>query len=155
MHPSNTHPLILFDGVCNLCQRSVQLVIRNDRDSKFRFASLQSEAAAEILQRFDYRHAELSSVLLILDGRLYRKSRAALHIARRMDGLWPLFFYLLFWIPPFVADPIYDFIGNRRYKWFGMKETCWVPDAELSARFLDDGIVERPPTDEAERSRLG
>lgn len=143
LNPDSDHPLILFDGVCNLCQRSVQLVIRNDRDAQFRFASLQSDAAAEILEDYDDRHAELSSVLLVLDGRIYRKSRAALQIARRMDGAWPLFFYLFCWIPPFLADPIYDFIGNRRYKWFGKKESCWIPDADLSERFLDRGLLAR------------
>ena len=132
-------PVILFDGVCNLCTRSVQLVIRNDRDGLFRFASLQSDVAHELLRRFDYSHEALSSVLLILDGKLYRKSRAALEIARRMDKLWPAIYYLLIWIPRFIADPVYDFVGNRRYKWFGRKESCWVPDDELLDRFLPGG----------------
>ena len=133
-------PLILFDGVCNLCERSVQLVIRNDREGVFRFASLQSEAAQQILERFEYEHDGLSSVLLIADGELCRKSRAALRIARRMDGLWPLFYYAFAWVPAMIADPVYDFIGNRRYRWFGKKEACWVPDASLRSRFLDNGI---------------
>ena len=130
--------LILFDGVCNLCQSSVQLVIRNDRAGKFRFASLQSQAAGSILREHHYANDELSSVLLIEQGCLYRKSRAALRISRQMDGPWPLLFYLFYWIPPFLADPVYDFIGRRRYRWFGKKESCWVPDATLRARFLED-----------------
>ena len=134
------HPVILFDGVCNLCARSVNLVIRKDRDGLFRFASMQSDAARELLREFDYSHDELSSVLLILDGRLYRKSRAALNIAKRMDGLWPAIYYLFIWIPSFITDPVYGFIGNRRYKWFGKKERCWVPDDELLGRFLPGGI---------------
>lgn len=132
-------PVILFDGVCNLCQRSVQLVIRNDRNARFRFASLQSGIATRFLRENDYRHDELSSVLLVNDGRIYRKSRAALHIARLMDAPWPLFYWLFFWLPAFIADPLYDFIGKRRYRWFGKKESCWIPDESLAARFLDEG----------------
>ena len=136
------HPVILFDGVCNLCARSVQLVIRNDRDSLFRFASLQSDVAQDLLQEFEFQHNGLSSMLLIMDGRLYRKSRAALTIARHMDKLWPSLYYLLVWIPRFITDPVYDFIGSRRYRWFGKKESCWIPDDKLLARFLPGGIPE-------------
>lgn len=131
------NPVILFDGVCNLCERFVQFVIRNDRDGLFRFASLQSDYAQILLGQFDYQHDDLSSVLLIADGELHRKSRAALRIARRMDGPWPLVYYLFVLVPPFIADPVYDFIGSRRYRWFGKKETCWVPDDDLRKRFLD------------------
>lgn len=135
---SSDNRLILFDGVCNLCQRSVQLVIRNDSKRRFRFASLQSQAAAEILRQHRYHEADLSSVLLIEDGRLYRKSRAALRIARQMEGLWPTLYYLFAWVPRLIADPVYDFIGARRYRWFGMKAACWIPDKSLKDRFLED-----------------
>lgn len=132
-------PVILFDGVCNLCEWSVQLVIRNDRKRLFRFASLQSEYAQRLLGQYDYQYDELSSVLLVTEGVVYRKSRAALQIARRMDGAWPLFYYLFFLVPATVADLVYDFIGNRRYRWFGKKQACWVPDEDLRSRFLDGG----------------
>ena len=130
--------MILFDGVCNLCERTVQVVIRNDRKRLFRFASLQSGFAQRLLEQYGYRHDELSSVLLITDGVVYRKSRAALQIARRMDRAWPLFYYLFFLVPAPIADIVYDFVGNRRYRWFGKKEACWVPDEDLRSRFLDD-----------------
>lgn len=133
------NPVILFDGVCNLCERSVQLVIRNDRERLFRFASLQSEYAQRLLEQYDHQHDELSSVLLVTDGVVYRKSRAALQIARRMDRAWPLFYYLFFLVPAPLANIVYDFIGNRRYRWFGKKEACWVPDEDLRSRFLDGG----------------
>lgn len=130
--------VVLFDGVCNLCERSVQLVIRNDRAGRFRFASLQSDVAVRLLAKFGDDSEALSSVVLIEEGRLFRKSRAALRIARHMDAAWPALFYCFYWIPPFIADRIYDFIGNRRYRWFGKKTTCWVPSEPLRERFLDD-----------------
>lgn len=136
-------PLILFDGVCNLCTRSVQFVIRRDADARFRFASLQSNVAQSLLDELGYDHDDLSSVLLIVGGRLYRKSRAALQIARRLDGPWPVFYYLFFWVPAFLADWIYTFIGNRRYRWFGMTDECWIPDPELASRFIDQDEVPR------------
>ena len=138
------NPVILFDGVCNLCERSVQFVIRNDRDARFRFAALQSRAAARILEDLGYRHESLSSVLLVENGAIRRKSRAALHIMRRLDGPWPLLFYLLAWVPTVVADPVYDFVGNRRYRWFGQKQSCWLPDPDLRRRFLADGVDAGP-----------
>lgn len=134
---TDSRPLILFDGVCNLCQRSVQFVIRNDTGGIFRFASLQSEAAMLVLERLEYSDDRLDSVLLIVDGRLYAKSRAALQIAKRLDGPWRTFYYLFFWIPAFLADWVYTFIGNRRYRWFGRKEECWIPDRDLLDRFID------------------
>ena len=137
MAMKSENPVILFDGVCNLCEWSVQLVIRNDRKSLFRFASLQSDYAQRLLGQHDYPHDELSSVLLVAEGVVYRKSRAALQIARRMDGVWPLFYYLFFLVPAALADLVYDFVGNRRYRWFGKKQVCWVPDEDLRSRFLD------------------
>jgi predicted DCC family thiol-disulfide oxidoreductase YuxK len=134
---TDSRPLILFDGVCNLCQRSVQFVIRNDSGGVFRFTSLQSDTAMLVLERLEYPGDRLDSVLLIVDGHLYAKSRAALQIAKRLDGLWPTFYYLFFWVPALLADWVYTFIGNRRYRWFGRKEECWIPDRDLSDRFID------------------
>lgn len=135
-------PLILFDGVCNLCQSSVQFVIRNDSRERFHFAALQSAVAASLLREHSYAHDELSSMLVVIDGVLYRESRAALEIAKRLDWPWPLCYYLAFWVPAFIADSIYRFVGKRRYRWFGKKEACWIPDPGLAARFVDQ---EQPP----------
>lgn len=142
MDAANRRPVVLFDGVCNLCESSVLFIIRRDRDAHFRFAQLQSAAGQEIMARHAYSDKELASVLLVADGKLYRKSRAALRIAKQLDGAWPLFYYLFFWVPPFVADVVYDFIGKRRYKWFGMKAECWLPDDNLRDRFIDDTAVQ-------------
>ena len=131
------HPIILFDGVCNLCAKSVQVVIRNDRTGVFRVAALQSTAGHALLRAAHYEHGALTSVLLLIDGRLYRKSEAALQICRRLDGAWPTIYYLFVWMPKRLADRIYDYIGARRYRWFGKKDVCWIPTAELATRFID------------------
>jgi predicted DCC family thiol-disulfide oxidoreductase YuxK len=131
-------PLILFDGICNLCESTVRFIIGRDKKARFRFAALQSAAARQWLSDHRYADDELSSVLLIVDGKLYGKSRAGLQIAKRLDGAWPLLYYLFFWVPQFVANPIYDFIGSRRYKWFGQKDACWIPTEDLRRRFVDD-----------------
>jgi predicted DCC family thiol-disulfide oxidoreductase YuxK len=99
---------------------------------------LQSTTAQKILADFEYEGGELGSVLLVSDGRIYSKSRAALRIARQLDSAWPLFYYFFFWVPPFIADLVYKFIGNHRYKWFGKKDVCWIPDDKLRQRFIDD-----------------
>lgn len=126
------HPVILFDGVCNLCTGSVQFVIERDSRMLFRFASLQSPSAERILGRRD----ALESMVLYQNGEVYRKSGAALRVARRLDGLWPLLAVLLI-IPRPLRDAAYDWIGRRRYRLFGRRDTCWVPRPELAERFLD------------------
>jgi predicted DCC family thiol-disulfide oxidoreductase YuxK len=125
-------PVILFDGVCNLCTGSVQFVIERDSRKRFRFASLQSPTAQRLLGRRD----DLESMVLVECGKTYRKSTAALLIARRLDGAWPLLAAFLV-IPRFLRDAVYDWIGRRRYRMFGRRDTCWVPRPELTERFLD------------------
>lgn len=125
-------PIILFDGVCNLCTGSVRFVIARDKRKQFRFASLQSPVAEKLLGRRD----QLESMVLVVGGRTYRKSTAALLIARRLDGLWPLLAVFLV-IPRFLRDAVYDWIGTRRYRMFGKRELCWTPQPELADRFLD------------------
>ena len=138
MESESRHPLILFDGICNLCESSVQFVIRHDKNARYRFASLQSDAAQRVLKEYIYDDEELGSVLLVADGRIYQKSRAALRIAKYLDGAWPIMYYLFAWIPTGLADVVYDFIGDRRYQWFGKKDECWLPDEQLRKRFIED-----------------
>lgn len=130
--------VILFDGVCNLCQSSVQFVIARDPGRRFRFASLQSEIGRRLLAAHDVTIPDLSSVILIADGRVHTKSSAALRVCRRLSGAWPLMAVFLA-LPAFIRNAVYDFVGNRRYRWFGKKDVCWVPTADLSDRFLDQG----------------
>jgi predicted DCC family thiol-disulfide oxidoreductase YuxK len=125
-------PVILFDGVCNLCTGSVRFVIARDARARFRFASLQSAVARKLLGERD----QLESVVLVEGGKVYRKSTAALRVARRLDGAWPLLAALLV-IPRPLRDAVYDWIGRRRYRWFGRTDACWTPQPGLAERFLD------------------
>lgn len=128
--------LILFDGVCNLCNASVNFVIDRDRKAKFSFASLQSEVGETLLRLNGGNHRELESVMLWKGGMLYKKSRAALEIARQLDGLWPaLYFFRLF--PSFLRDIVYDLVAANRYRWFGKKNECRLPEPGVRQRFVE------------------
>ena len=129
-------PVILFDGVCNLCAGSVRFVIERDTRKQFRFASLQSPVAEKLLGPQRNEADRLESVVLVVGARIYRKSSAALLIVRRLDGLWPLLSVLLA-IPRPLRDAVYDWIGRRRYRMFGKRAACWKPQPELADRFLD------------------
>jgi predicted DCC family thiol-disulfide oxidoreductase YuxK len=133
---SSSEPsLILFDGVCNLCSGVVRFVIARDPDSRFRFAPLQSDAAAVRLQPFAGVMANLDSIALVEGDRLFTRSAAALRIARGLRYPWPLA-YVFIAVPGPLRDGVYDFIARRRYRWYGRRETCWMPTPELRARFL-------------------
>ena len=131
---TGNEPLILFDGVCNLCSASVQFIIKHDRDALFRFAALQSPLGVEITSTSG--DTQLDSVLLYHDNQIYRKSSAALHTLKLLGGIWAAT-YVFIIIPAPIRDSIYDFIGKRRYRWFGKKDQCWLPDESLKKRFLD------------------
>lgn len=126
---------VLFDGVCNLCNSTVQFIIRNDRRGRFRFAALQSEAGRQLLQQYQLPEKALNTVVLIAEGRAYTRSGAALEIARRLDGAWPLCYAAII-MPRFFRDAVYNFIARNRYRWFGKQEACWMPAPELKQRFL-------------------
>lgn len=132
---STRPPTILFDGVCNLCNGSVQFILRRDPQARFRFASLQSEAGRRLVTEQGLDPEVLNSVILIEDGRVYRESTAALRIARHMSGAWKLLRVLVL-IPRPIRDAVYRLIARNRYRWFGKSETCWLPTPELRARFL-------------------
>ena len=129
-------PVVLFDGVCNLCSSSVIFIIKRDRGSKIKFASLQSEFGQEQMKRFKLPASLLNSVLLIKNGKLYQRSNAALEIVSVLDGLWPLFFIFKI-VPRFFRDLIYDWIAKNRYRWFGKKEECMIPTPEMRERFMN------------------
>jgi predicted DCC family thiol-disulfide oxidoreductase YuxK len=130
------HPVIFFDGFCNLCNGSVQFVIKRDSDQIFRFASLQSNLAKEQLTLFNISPNALESFILVENNKVYQRSTAALRVARRLNGLWPLLYAFII-VPPFIRNAVYNYIAKNRYKWFGKQESCWVPTPELKSKFLD------------------
>lgn len=127
-------PVILFDGVCNLCNSSVQWIIRRDSRARFRFASLQSDYARNLplLQGMLLP----DSLVLIVGEKVYVKSAAALRIAGLLGFPWLLLKSGLI-IPRFIRDAVYDFIARNRYRWFGKQEFCMMPSPELKSRFID------------------
>lgn len=131
------HPVILFDGVCNLCNSSVQKVIKHDPERKFRYTSLQGQLGQEVLQHFYLPATQFNSFLLLQNGKLFTKSTAALKVMKQMSGGWKWLYYPLMIIPPFIRNFFYDIIARNRYKWFGKQEACWLPTPELKALFYD------------------
>ncbi len=128
--------IILFDGVCNLCNGAVQFIIRRDPHHKFRFASLQSAAGQELLLSHGVDATSLYSILVIDSGVLYQRSDAALRIARYLSGLWPVLTIFRI-LPRVIRDAVYNGVAANRYKWFGKREACMIPTPDLKARFLE------------------
>lgn len=135
MNKQSTHSIILFDGVCNLCNGAVNFVIKRDSGNVFKFAPLQEKQGALLLKTHAIDIQKLESIVLIENEKVYIKSSAALRITKKLSGLWPLFFVLLI-IPSFIRDGIYDIIAKNRYKWFGKKEQCMIPTPGLKEKFL-------------------
>jgi predicted DCC family thiol-disulfide oxidoreductase YuxK len=130
------HPIILFDGVCNLCAGSVQFIIKRDNNKYFRFASLQSDFAKIILQPSQLSENNFSSIILWEDGKIYTQSAAALRITKHLSGGWKLLFALII-IPAFIRNYMYSIIARHRYRWFGKKEKCWIPNDEWKDLFIE------------------
>ncbi|MEO8934065.1 MAG: DCC1-like thiol-disulfide oxidoreductase family protein [Xanthomarina sp.] len=129
--------LILFDGVCNLCNTSVQYVIKNDKNNIFMFAPLQGETAKKILEKNNMDSSKLDSIILYSNKqKLYFKSTAALKIANRLK--FPINLLSVFLITPvFIRNLIYNHIAKNRYKWYGKQNECMIPSQDLKAKFLD------------------
>ncbi|KRF01104.1 hypothetical protein ASG89_26225 [Paenibacillus sp. Soil766] len=137
MSHQNDHPsIILFDGVCLLCSSSVQFILRNDPKGVFHFASLQSEFGHKLLAQHKLPVDQLSTIVLIEGDRAHTRTTAALRIARRLRGAWPLT-YAAIVIPAPIRNLGYNFIACNRYRWFGKSEQCMLPRPEHRARFLD------------------
>jgi predicted DCC family thiol-disulfide oxidoreductase YuxK len=132
---ASSPPLILFDGVCNLCAWAVQFIIKRDPDAVFRFASLQSEMGRHLLAKHGIDPAQTDSFVLIEDDVAYTESTAALRVARHLKGAWPLCYSGIL-LPRLLRDPVYRFIARHRYRWFGKEESCMIPTPELRARFV-------------------
>lgn len=128
--------IILFDGLCNLCEASVQFVIKYDKDDVFRFVSLQSELGQKIITHIGINAKNIDSVVLYQPGvAYYYKSNAALQIVRSLGGVFHLGTVFRI-IPTGFRNFIYDYVARNRYRWYGKKEVCLTPTAALEARFL-------------------
>jgi predicted DCC family thiol-disulfide oxidoreductase YuxK len=131
----NNKSLILFDGVCNLCNSSVQFILLRDKKDRFRFASLQSDYGQSILKQYNLPTDKFNSLALVENGKIYQKSTGALRIARNLKGLWPMLYGFII-VPPFIRNLVYDIIAKNRYRWFGKKEECMLPRPEWKQKFL-------------------
>jgi len=128
--------IVLFDGVCNLCNKTVRFIIRRDPKAKFRFASVQSESGQLLLKQLSLPIDRYDSIVYICDDKFYLKSTAVLTILSKLGSGWQLLSFLIIF-PLFLRDKVYDFIAKWRYKWFGHLESCIVPAPENSDRFLE------------------
>ncbi len=131
-----TSKIILFDGVCNLCNSSVQKVIKNDSKNVFKFASLQSGFGQRFLNENQLNSEEFDSIILIDGNQFYTSSDAALRIGKELKGIYKISSFLL-WIPKFIRDGVYRIISKNRYRWFGKQNTCWIPTKELQDKFIE------------------
>lgn len=133
---SDTRPVVLFDGVCNLCNSFVNFVMERD-DGEFRFGSIQSDAGAEMMRDAGLSPEALETFVVVADDgdEVYTKSTAALYVLRRL-GLPYSLLYVFVAVPSFLRDPFYDFVASRRYSWFGKRDECRVPDEETKNRFI-------------------
>lgn len=127
--------IVLFDGVCNLCNSLVQFIIQHDPVEKFKFASLQSEAGQHLLQEHGITQTGTDSLVLIRNNKAYTMSSAALYISRELTGLWKLCFIFII-VPKSMRDRVYNFVARNRYRWFGKRDACMLPTPELKKRFL-------------------
>lgn len=147
MSATRVHRIVAFDGLCNLCNSTVNWIIDHDPKQQFKFIALQDiarlktgnteqqEAYALLKNELIDASSVLSSVLLIENGQLYKKSTAVLRICRQLSGLYPvLHTYII--IPRALRDLVYDLIAHNRYKWFGKREQCRVPSPDVKQRFL-------------------
>ena len=132
----NSNRIVYFDGVCNLCESSVQFIIRKNKKKNIQFASLQGSHGQAFLKENNFDTSEFSSLVYVENGKIYTKSSGALRITKQLKGLWPMIICFLI-IPKFIRDGVYTYVAKNRYKWYGKKTSCWLPTPELKKRFLD------------------
>lgn len=132
----NNSCILLFDGVCNLCNNFVRFVVERDSKRKFKFASLQSESGQTILKKFGLPTNGFDSFVFINKGKIFLRSSAGLNVFKELGGIWKLFYVFIF-VPQFLRDPIYGVIAKNRYKIFGKRNTCMTPTSDIKQIFLE------------------
>jgi predicted DCC family thiol-disulfide oxidoreductase YuxK len=135
---SSDGPILVFDGVCVLCSRSVHFVLRHDRGKRFRFATTQSPTGMRLMFERGLDPAKPASVLLIDADRAYTESAAMIRVLHSFGGAWPLLAGALWIVPKPLRDAGYRAVAKRRYRWFGQRETCYLPDPSEAIRFLQN-----------------
>jgi predicted DCC family thiol-disulfide oxidoreductase YuxK len=128
--------IIIFDGICNLCNRLVDFIIRKDKKNRFVFAANQSESGKKILAQYNLDFSIVDTIYLIENNQVYSRSTAVLKIIKQLSFPWN-WLYIFIIIPRFIREPIYRLIARNRYRWFGIRTSCRVPTAEERDRFLD------------------
>ena len=130
------HNILLFDGVCNLCNGFVQFVIKRDKNDKIKFASLQSEIGQKLLLQHQLPLNQFQSFVYIKNNKFILKSTAALTLMKDIGGIWQLFYAFII-VPKCIRDYVYSFVAKNRYKWFGKQNACMIPTKELMNKFLN------------------
>ncbi|MBR0345820.1 MAG: thiol-disulfide oxidoreductase DCC family protein [Rudaea sp.] len=133
---SSDNPVLVFDGVCVLCNRSVQFVLRHDRARRFRFATNESASGRALMIRHGLDPAAPVSVLLVEDGRAHVESAAVVRVLAGFGGGWRIAAATLHLVPTAIRDHAYRYVARHRYRWFGRREVCWLPDPRDAGRFL-------------------
>lgn len=128
--------IVLFDGVCNLCNSSVQFMLKRDKKDQFLFGSLQGKTGQSYLEKFHLPPDTLNSFMLVEDDVLYTQSTGALRMLKHIGGAWSLLYAFII-VPKFIRDAVYSLIAGNRYKWFGKQDTCWLPTPALKEKFLE------------------
>jgi predicted DCC family thiol-disulfide oxidoreductase YuxK len=128
--------IVLFDGVCNLCNSSVQFIIKRDKKKQFRFASLQGNYGQAFLKKYNLPADNFNSFILLEDDKVYTRSTGALRMLKHLGGGWNMFYGFII-LPKFIRDGVYNWVARNRYKWFGKRDECMIPTRDLKERFLD------------------
>jgi predicted DCC family thiol-disulfide oxidoreductase YuxK len=135
----SNNPVVLFDGICNLCNQSVQFIINHNKKGNILFASQQSDIGKRLLEAYHLPQENINSFVFIYQGKAYLKSTAALEVAKHLDGGWR-YLSLFMLVPKFIRDGVYSLIANNRYRWFGKSDACFMPSAALQVRFLSNDM---------------
>ncbi len=135
MKETKEHSIILFDGVCNLCNSSINFVIKRDSANLYKFTALQEAPGIGLLKQYGINTLDTDSIILIENGKAYTESSAALRVAKGLSGVWPVLYGFII-IPKWIRNAVYDYIAKNRYKWYGKKDSCMIPTPELKNKFL-------------------
>lgn len=128
-------PIIIFDGLCNLCNSTVNFIIHRDKSCKLQFTPAQSQASIYLQKKYDINLLDMETIVLIKNGVVYSKSDAVIQIAKYLDGRWKFISFIKFF-PKFLRDMVYSIVATNRYNWFGKKESCMAPSEDTKNRFL-------------------